>query len=513
MNDSVYALAWDGACVYAGGFFTTAGGVTVNRIAKWNGTSWSALSTGMNSAVDALAWDGTSLYAGGFFKTAGGVSVNYIGKWDGSAWSALGIGMNGPVYALVWGGTNLYAGGTFTNAGGVPASRIAKWDGAAWSAMGPGTDGTVRTLAWDGSNLWAGGDFWTAGGVTAKGVAKWNGSAWSGLGSSISKSVRALAWDGTGLYAGGEFTMAGANVSAYIARWTPPAAISANPQNQVLCGGGGNISFSVAASGTGLAFNWQEDAGSGFADLADGGVYSGAATPTLSLTGVTTAMNGFKYRCNVTGACGPTATSNSAMLTVSANPSPTISGPASNTCPAQAVGLSTEAGMSAYQWFLDGSPIDSATSSSYAANASGSYTVRSTDGHGCAGLSLPYAVAISFCDTTEVSPQTSLVPARLVKDAGSKTGYYLYFERIPSSSGYNLYEGDVPKYYCHGSTPGNVCHLFVKDAGAGEMQAVISPSAGDHYYLVTAFADRREGPSGFDSAGSEIPKSQSTCRP
>jgi hypothetical protein len=33
----------------AGGYFTTAGGVSANRIARWNGTSWSALGTGMNS--------------------------------------------------------------------------------------------------------------------------------------------------------------------------------------------------------------------------------------------------------------------------------------------------------------------------------------------------------------------------------------------------------------------------------------------------------------------------------
>ena len=46
--------------------------------------------------------------------------ANYIAKWNGSAWSALGSGMNGAVYALaVDGAGNLYAGGEFTTAGGV----------------------------------------------------------------------------------------------------------------------------------------------------------------------------------------------------------------------------------------------------------------------------------------------------------------------------------------------------------------------------------------------------------
>ena len=131
---------------YAGGDFTTAGGVTANRIAKWDGTtsSWSALGSGMNSTVRALAVDGGgNLYAGGDFTTAGGVTANYIAKWDGttSSWSALGSGMNSAVFALTMDGSgNLYAGGRLTTAGGVPANRIAKWTAADGRAIaGPGT--------------------------------------------------------------------------------------------------------------------------------------------------------------------------------------------------------------------------------------------------------------------------------------------------------------------------------------------------------------------------------------
>ena len=44
--------------VYVGGQFTTAGGVAASRIARWDGSSWSALGTGMdNQAVYALAVD------------------------------------------------------------------------------------------------------------------------------------------------------------------------------------------------------------------------------------------------------------------------------------------------------------------------------------------------------------------------------------------------------------------------------------------------------------------------
>jgi len=243
MNDVVYALGvYDdgtGPALYAGGRFASAGGVPANLIAKWDGAAWSALGSGLgfgiNNAVLALGVydDGTgpALYAGGSFTTAGGVPANYIAKWDGATWSALGSGMNNAVLALgVYDdgtGPALYAGGFFTTAGGVPANYIAKWNGAAWSALGSGMNDVVYALGMydDGTGpaLYAGGVFTTAGGVPANHIAKWDGAAWSALGSGMNNFVYALGVyeDGTGsvLYAGGFFTTAGGLVSSKIAAW------------------------------------------------------------------------------------------------------------------------------------------------------------------------------------------------------------------------------------------------------------------------------------------------------
>jgi len=160
----------------ADGGLTIAGGVLASRIAKWDGTAWSALGTGMDDGVYALAIDSAgNLYAGGYFTTAGGVSANRIAKWDGTAWSALGTGMNNYVNSLACDSAgNLYAGGWFTTAGGVSANRIAKWDGTAWSALGTGMNNYVSALAFDSAgNLYAGGVFSTAGGVSAPYIALW----------------------------------------------------------------------------------------------------------------------------------------------------------------------------------------------------------------------------------------------------------------------------------------------------------------------------------------------------
>jgi PKD repeat protein len=113
-----------------------------------------------------------NLFVGGGFGTAGGVSAIGIARWNGSAWSAVGSGMNGKVNTLAFDSSgNLYAGGDFTVAGGVSANCIAKWDGSAWSALGSGMgegDGnavtSVKALALDGfGSLYAGGNFYTAG--------------------------------------------------------------------------------------------------------------------------------------------------------------------------------------------------------------------------------------------------------------------------------------------------------------------------------------------------------------
>jgi hypothetical protein len=132
----------------------------VNYIARWDGTAWSALGEGMNSQVHALAMVGTDLYAGGVFTTAGGVAAKGVARWNGQSWSPLGSGVKqGSVLALTASGTDLYVGGAFTMVGGQSVNSIAKWDGSAWSALGSGTSGDIHALAVLGSFLYAGGDF------------------------------------------------------------------------------------------------------------------------------------------------------------------------------------------------------------------------------------------------------------------------------------------------------------------------------------------------------------------
>lgn len=122
--------------LYATGYFGVAGGQVVNRIAKWNGSAWSSLNNGFQG-YQGLSLDGRALavdevgniYVGGTFTTAFGVTVNRIAKWDGTNWSNITTGLNGPAYTVVAKDDgDVYVGGDFTVAGGYAANRVAFYE-------------------------------------------------------------------------------------------------------------------------------------------------------------------------------------------------------------------------------------------------------------------------------------------------------------------------------------------------------------------------------------------------
>ena len=177
LNGTVNALAsWDadndpanGALLVAGGEFTTAGGAPANRVAIWNGATWAALGTGTSGTVRALCEydedrDGPNpprLFIGGQFDTAGGVTVNNIARWDGTAFTAIGpvgnVGVGPTPAAMInafavfdpdFAGPlprTLFVGGLFNRAGAIAnANHVAQWNGTEFLALsGGGSNGVT----------------------------------------------------------------------------------------------------------------------------------------------------------------------------------------------------------------------------------------------------------------------------------------------------------------------------------------------------------------------------------
>ncbi len=79
---------------------------------------------------------------------------------------------------------------------------------------------------------------------------------------------------------------------------------------------GGNTTFAVSSSILYASYQWQQDAGTGFVNLTNAGVYSGVTTPTLTITSASTSINGALYRCLVSNSWVCSDTSSAVALAV-----------------------------------------------------------------------------------------------------------------------------------------------------------------------------------------------------
>lgn len=222
-----------GTDIYIGGNFTTLNSEPIAYLAKWDGTNWSQVGTGVNGPVWALETDGNfNLYAGGQFTQTGGVPANRIAKWDGTNWSALteagGItnGVNNLVRSIAIGSTGIYVGGDFTQAGGTPAFYAALYNTAVtpniWQNLGVNWSvGSVSTIDYANGTVFLGGGFFTVNGWPGNGIIKKEGSgSWQAMGSGSSVGVTKLIANTNGeVFALGDFSADAGPSANHIAKW------------------------------------------------------------------------------------------------------------------------------------------------------------------------------------------------------------------------------------------------------------------------------------------------------
>ena len=111
-----------------------------------------------------------------------------------------------------------------------------------------------------------------------------------------------------------------------------PIAITSSPVNRsITCGGA--TTFVVATTGSAPSYQWQQRPNSTavWQSVANGGIYSGATTATLTLTNVDASFNGYQYRALVAGACAATDFTAAATLTVTPL-QPTVSPTSASIC-------------------------------------------------------------------------------------------------------------------------------------------------------------------------------------
>lgn len=380
-NSEIDALAEYNGKLYAGGWFSTAGGVSASRIAEWNGSSWASMGTGITntsiygSAVFALAAYNGELYAGGPMEFAGGVSVNGIAKWNGTSWSALAPGfINGNaqyngVLALCVYNNELYVGGRFSVSHGSAANYIAKWNGTNWSTLGNGMNDYVFSLTVYNGVLYAAGAFTTADGIPANHIAKWNGIKWDSVANYSNNYIDGLGTYNGCLYAGGRFTVApdsavATRIASYCAAALPPGAGFTSDKTAICASD--IIQFTDTSSGNPTSWNWT---------------FPGGIPPTSSkqnpLVLYDTAGTYTVY-LKATNGGGSDSISVVSYLSVAPNPATPVVSQSNDT-----LSCTYDPSYTSYQWYADTAAIQGATNAFLVITQGGNYNIRVGNQYGC----------------------------------------------------------------------------------------------------------------------------------
>lgn len=235
----------DGDRIYAVGYSSTAGDARIDGVAAWDAITgkWAAVPGDFAGGwAEHVAVLGGDIYIAGTFTSVDGEPARHIARWNGSAWSALGTGVEGSITRLAVMEGALFVFGALGKAGGITMKSVARFDGATWSRpeydggffdveaalqVGEGTwvsaravryfgPGGVQALPWKlagnlgeyptsfavfEGDLFAGGFFEDLLPNGADHVARWDGTAWQKVGTELSEPVRTLAATDDALYA------------------------------------------------------------------------------------------------------------------------------------------------------------------------------------------------------------------------------------------------------------------------------------------------------------------------
>ena len=107
------------------------------------------------------------------------------------------------------------------------------------------------------------------------------------------------------------------SLSALVTIKYSPTIIN-QPVNAVSCVGC-NSGFSTVVTGDNLMYQWQlsTNGGASYSTITNDATYAGATSPNLTLSNISSALDGHLYRCVISGDCTPSVTTNGASLSLS----------------------------------------------------------------------------------------------------------------------------------------------------------------------------------------------------
>jgi PKD domain len=241
--DALIAVPHRGAIpdsIYAGGVFTSAGGITsAVAIARWDGSAWHSIgapkiSTAAGAGVAAIAVDSATgkIYVGGNFINAGGnPNADFLAVWDGASWKPFCAPITANVKALKIIQRRLYIGGDFVDgAGRASADKLVSCDMDTGTSASTVADtaheinSAVYALTADSAGrLYAAGNFINIDLIDhADHVAMFDGTWHAMQAGAVDGITRSIASDGTNVYIGSDaVNIAGIAKADHVAKWNP----------------------------------------------------------------------------------------------------------------------------------------------------------------------------------------------------------------------------------------------------------------------------------------------------
>lgn len=190
-NTSIHGGAqWDSSFVAAGSQDSFKTVLRTKGVARWDGTNWNSLDSGINGIGVRVRVIDDTCYLGGSFTASGSTTVNNCARIArGGEWRGLGTGTSGIVYDFVKFNGSLYLGGLFETANGVTVNSFGKWNGTTFTATGrgfklnSGAIGIIYCFAVYKNELYIGGLFDSANGVACKNLVKFDGTNFTAVAS------------------------------------------------------------------------------------------------------------------------------------------------------------------------------------------------------------------------------------------------------------------------------------------------------------------------------------------
>jgi hypothetical protein len=337
------SLSSDGTTVAIGAYRNDGNGTDAGhvRIYEYSAGSWTQLGVdidgeayayGMSGYSVSLSSGGDTVAIGAPFNDGNGNNAGHVRIYTYSAgsWTQLGADIDGEAasdesgrsVSLSADGTTVAIGaylndGAGTNAGHV---RIYEYSAGSWTQLGADIDGEVPgdesgrsvSLSSDGTTVAIGAPYNNgAAFATDAGHARiyeYSAGSWTQLGVDIDGEAVgdesgfsvSLSSDGTTVAIGARYNDGNGNYAGHVRVYSICFdTIQQQPQSNTFYTVPGDAYFTVIHSDTTANYQWQEDTGTGWSDLSDQGIYSGTATDSLILTGITASLNGYEYRCLV----------------------------------------------------------------------------------------------------------------------------------------------------------------------------------------------------------------------